>query len=161
MNTLKLQSSLLLVLVLNTCGGWKHQKQFSNHHTSIPIWGSGFQTIQLKFKLLCIDNTLSRQYLQKCWNFINETLYGNWKDLVATFRVKVTVGTSIYIWLFLLSSKLLILFQANLVWWYFHKITWVFCEKSGLLCSRSKQRYKISINVCLSSVNELPPIFGN
>ena len=47
------------------------------------------------------------------------------------------------------SSKLLVHFQANFIWWYII-ISWSVLWKIGWLCSRSKsqQRFEMSTNVC-------------
>ena len=71
------------------------------------------------------------------------------KIVFANFKVRVTVSAHIIkIWSFLLY-----LLQPNLVWWY-RWYTGVSCEKSWLLCSRSRSQwwFKTSLNVCQSCI---------
>ena len=51
------------------------------------------------------------------------------------------------------SSELQIFLQPNLFWWYFI-ISWVSCEKIGLLCScpGPQQRFKVPMNICPANI---------
>ena len=78
------------------------------------------------------------------------------KDWFAFFKIKVTVKNNlIKILLFNILSELLILLQINLVWWHII-ISWIVCEKIGLLLwsrSRSQKRFRIPVNVHLNDIS--------
>ena len=57
-------------------------------------------------------------------------------------------------------SKLQILLLPNFVWWYINIISWSVVWEIGLPCSRSRsqQKFKMSVNVCLDDIFSVCPI---
>ena len=82
------------------------------------------------------------------------------KDLFTIFKVKVTVKDNVIkIWLFTISSELLILLQLNLVWWYIiisQSVLW----KNWITAFRVKVTAKgQDVNVCPDDIFEITKHF--
>ena len=77
------------------------------------------------------------------------------KDWFAVFKVKVTVKDNIIkIWLFNISSELLIILQLNLIWWYII-IRWIVLWKDWTALLWSSLRFNISVNVLLDNISSV------